>query len=123
MLWKNYELFSPDALWATTFIVKRTTLWIWQVSDSVTISTNTHSDSILGLHPALWGVVVIGPLVRVNICDIVTYDEHPILALKLGVTFHLQIIYFGADQGFRDEVYWDLLGHFLVIFQCFFFLD
>jgi hypothetical protein len=29
-------------------------------------------DSILGLHPALWAIAVIGPLVRVNICGIVT---------------------------------------------------
>jgi hypothetical protein len=31
-----------DASRAATFIVSRTALYIWQVSDSITISTNTH---------------------------------------------------------------------------------
>jgi hypothetical protein len=40
-------------------------------------------DSILVLHPASWPITAIGPLVRENICGIVTYDidaldgEHP----------------------------------------------
>jgi hypothetical protein len=47
MLWKHYELLAPDELQAATFIVRRTALYIWQVSNSVTISTNTHPTGTL----------------------------------------------------------------------------
>jgi hypothetical protein len=58
---------------AATYIVRRTVLQIWQVSDSVTISTNTHPiKTLTWAVPTSWADAANGPLARVNICGIVT---------------------------------------------------
>jgi hypothetical protein len=63
---------APDELWAATHIVRRTALQIWQVSDSITISTNTHPIRTLTWAVSTsWADVANGPLARVNICGIV----------------------------------------------------
>jgi hypothetical protein len=36
------KLVTPDELWADTYIVRRTALQIWQISNSVTITTNVY---------------------------------------------------------------------------------
>jgi hypothetical protein len=41
-------LVALDESRAATYIVRRTALQIWQVSDSITIPTNTHLISSLG---------------------------------------------------------------------------
>jgi hypothetical protein len=64
---------APDELRAATYIVRRIVLQIWQVSDSITISTNTHPIRTLTCAvPTSWSDAANGPLVRVNICGIVT---------------------------------------------------
>jgi hypothetical protein len=78
---------APDELWAATYIARRTALQIWQVSDSIMISTNTHP-----IRTLTWVVstsladAANGPLARVNICGIVSidYDEtfSPVTMLK-----------------------------------------
>jgi hypothetical protein len=67
-------LVAPDELRATIYIVRRTALQIWQVSDSITISTNTHPiRTLTWAVPTSWADAANGPLARVNICGIVTY--------------------------------------------------
>jgi hypothetical protein len=64
---------APDELRTATYIVRRTTLQIWQVSDSVTISTNTHPiRTLTWAVPTSWADAANGPLAWVNICGIVT---------------------------------------------------
>jgi hypothetical protein len=66
-------LVAPDELWAATYIVRRTALQIWQVSDSITISTNTHPIRTLTWAVSTsWADAANGPLARVNICGTVT---------------------------------------------------
>jgi hypothetical protein len=36
--------------------------------------------------------------------------------------FHFLVVFLGTCQDFRDQLYWDLLTYFLVIFHCFFLL-
>jgi transposase InsO family protein len=65
---------DPDELRATTYIVRRTVLRIRQVSDSITISTNTHpSRTLTWAVLTSWADAANGPLARVNICGIVRY--------------------------------------------------
>jgi hypothetical protein len=67
------SLDAPDELRAATYIVRRTALQIWQVSDSITISTNTHP--IMTLTWAVstsWTDVANGPLPQMNIYGIVS---------------------------------------------------
>jgi hypothetical protein len=67
------SLDASDELWAATYIVRRTAIQIWQVSDSITISTNTHTiRTLTWAVSTLWANAANGPLVRVNICGIVT---------------------------------------------------
>jgi hypothetical protein len=62
-----------DELRAATYIVRRTALQIWQVFDSITISTNTHPIRTLTWAVSTsWTDAANGPLARVNICGIVT---------------------------------------------------
>jgi transposase InsO family protein len=74
---------APDELRAATYIVRRTALQIWQVSDSVTISTNTHPiRTLTWAVPTSWADAANGPMARVNICGIITpvnavMTEHP----------------------------------------------
>jgi hypothetical protein len=64
---------ATDELWAATYIVRRTALQIWQVSDSITIPTNTHPIMTLTWAvPTSWANAANGPLTRVNIYGIVT---------------------------------------------------
>jgi hypothetical protein len=71
--WFSGFLGAPDELRAATYIVRRTALQIWQVSDSITISTNTHPIRTLTWAVSTsWADAANGPLARVNICDIVT---------------------------------------------------
>jgi hypothetical protein len=61
-----------DELRDATYIVRRTALQIWQVSDSITISTNMHPiKTLTWVVSTLWADAANGPLARVNICDIV----------------------------------------------------
>jgi hypothetical protein len=65
-------LVASDELWAATYIVRRTALQIWQVSDSITISTNTHPIRTLTWAVSnSWADAANGPLARVNICGII----------------------------------------------------
>jgi hypothetical protein len=65
-------LVAPDELRAATYIVRRTVLQIWQVSDSTTISTNTHPiRTLTWVVSTSWTDAANGPLARVNICGIV----------------------------------------------------
>jgi hypothetical protein len=67
------SLDASDELRAATYIVRRTTLQIWQVSDSITISTNTHPiRTLTWAVPTSWADAGNGPLARVNICGIVS---------------------------------------------------
>jgi hypothetical protein len=67
------SLDAPDELRAATYIVRRTALQIWQVFDSITISTNTHPiRTLTWAVPTSWADAANGPLARVNICGIVT---------------------------------------------------
>jgi hypothetical protein len=66
-------LVAPDELRAATYIVRRTALQIRQVSDSITISTNTHPiRTLTWVVSTSWADGANGPLARVNICGIVT---------------------------------------------------
>jgi hypothetical protein len=66
-------LIAPDELQAATYIVRRTALQIWQVFDSITISTNTHPIRTLTWTVSTsWADAANGPLAQVNICGIVT---------------------------------------------------
>jgi hypothetical protein len=67
------SLDAPDELRAATYIVRRTALQIWQVSDSITISTNTHPiRTLTWVVPTSWANAANGLLARVNICGIVS---------------------------------------------------
>jgi hypothetical protein len=67
------SLDAPDELRAATYIVRRTALQIWQVSDSITISTNTYPIITLTWTVLTsWADVANGPLTRVNIYGIVS---------------------------------------------------
>jgi hypothetical protein len=67
------SLDAPDELRAATYIGRRTALQIWQVSDSVIISTNTHpTRTLTWVVPTSWADAANGPLARANICGIVT---------------------------------------------------
>jgi hypothetical protein len=73
---------APNELWAATYIVRRTALQIWQVSDSITISTNTHPiRTLTWVVPTSWADAANGPLARVNIYGIVTMYEIKIRVL------------------------------------------
>jgi hypothetical protein len=64
---------APDELRVATYIARRTALQIWQVFDSITISTNTHPIGTLTWAVSTsWADAANGPLARVNICGIVT---------------------------------------------------
>jgi hypothetical protein len=66
-------LVAPDELRAATYIGRRTALQIWQVSDYITISTNTHPIRTLTWTVSTsWADVANGPLDQVNICGIIT---------------------------------------------------
>jgi hypothetical protein len=66
---------APDELQAATYIVRRITLQIGHVSDSITISTNTHPIRTLTWAVSTsWADAANGPLARVNIFGIVTMD-------------------------------------------------
>jgi hypothetical protein len=80
---------------AATYIVRRTALQIWQVSDSVTISTNTHPIRILTWAiPTSWVDATNEPLARVNIYGIVTYDELNSCQRECLVSFVLYVWFF-----------------------------
>jgi hypothetical protein len=60
---------------AATYIVRRTALQIWQVFDSVAISTNTHPiRTLTWAVPTSWADAANGPLAQVNICGIATLE-------------------------------------------------
>jgi hypothetical protein len=64
---------ASDELWVATYIVRRTALQIWQVSDSITISTNMHPiKTLTWAVPTSWADAANGPLDRVNICGIIS---------------------------------------------------
>jgi hypothetical protein len=64
---------APYELRAATYIVRRIALQIWQVSDSIIISINTHSiRTLTWAVSSSWADAANGPLARVNICGIVT---------------------------------------------------
>jgi hypothetical protein len=66
------SLVAPDELRAATYIVRITALQIWQVSESITISTNTHPmRTLTWVVSTSWADAANGPLARVNICGIV----------------------------------------------------
>jgi hypothetical protein len=66
------SLDAPDELRAATYIVKRTALQIWQVSDFITISTNTYPiRTLTWAVPTSWADAANGPLAEMNICGIV----------------------------------------------------
>jgi hypothetical protein len=68
-------LSAPDELRVATYIVRRTALQIWQVSDSITNSINTHPIRALPWAVSTsWADAANGPLTRVNIYGIVTLD-------------------------------------------------
>jgi hypothetical protein len=70
MLWK---LLAPDELRASTYIVRRTALLIWQVLTLLqSLQTCTRSELYLGLCLTSWAVTAIEPLVQVNIYGIIT---------------------------------------------------
>jgi hypothetical protein len=63
-----------DESWAATYIVRRTALQIWQVSNSITISINTHPiRTLTWVVSTSWADAANGPLARVNIYGIVNY--------------------------------------------------
>jgi hypothetical protein len=65
---------APDELRTATYIVRRTALQICWVSDSVTISTNTHAiKTLTWTVPTSWADAANGPLTRINIYGIVTF--------------------------------------------------
>jgi hypothetical protein len=67
------SLLPLDESGAATYIVRRTALQIWQVSDSITISTNTHPIRTLTWAVSTsWADAANGPLARVNVCGIVS---------------------------------------------------
>jgi hypothetical protein len=71
--WFLGSFVAPDELQAATYIVRRTALQIWQVSDSITISINTHPTRTLTWAVSTsWADAANGPLDRVIICCIVT---------------------------------------------------
>jgi hypothetical protein len=64
---------APDELRAATYIVRRTALQIWQVSDFITVSTNTHLIRTLTWAVSTsWADAANGPMAMVNICGIIT---------------------------------------------------
>jgi hypothetical protein len=72
--WLSGSLVAPNELRATTYIVRRTALQIWQVSDSITISTNTHPIRTLTWAVSTsWADAANGPLARVNIYGIINF--------------------------------------------------
>jgi hypothetical protein len=65
---------APDELRAATYIVRRTVLQIWQIFDSITISTDTHPIRTLTWAVSTsWADAANGPLAWVNICGIVSF--------------------------------------------------
>jgi hypothetical protein len=61
-----------DKLWAATYIVRRTVIQIWQVSDSITILTNAHPIRILTwVVSTSWAEAANEPLPQVNIYGII----------------------------------------------------
>jgi hypothetical protein len=74
MLWKTYEFSCPRCVAGCYFYSQKNRLTD-TVSFWLCYNLNKHifdRDFILELHPASWGVAVIGPPVWMNICGIVT---------------------------------------------------
>jgi hypothetical protein len=69
-----------------TYIVSRTALQIWQVSDSITVSTNTHPiRTLTWVVSTSWADAANGPLARVNIYDIITKHCHYAFSVPYAV--------------------------------------
>jgi hypothetical protein len=65
-----------DELWAATYIVRRTALQIWQVSDSITISTNTHPiRTLIWTVSTSWADAANEPLIQMNIYGIINNNK------------------------------------------------
>jgi hypothetical protein len=93
---------APNELRVTTYIVRRIVLQIWQVSDSITISTNTHLIRTLTCAVSTsWADATNVPLIRVNICDIVKYD---LFQLKLCVKMVQYLVWVAMWAIFLEHI-------------------
>jgi hypothetical protein len=73
------------------------------VSDSVTISTNTHLiRTLTWAVPTSWADAANGPLTRVNICGIVTY-------YLISITFYVILLAFSFVHKYSSITFYVIL--------------